>query len=101
MLVASLCTGIACFFINSYYTGRKLGYTSFMQLKDVVPYYFVAGIVSVIIYLVNYWNISAIFALISQIIMAVALLFIFCKLFKIKEFDELIKIFFSINIKVK
>ena len=39
MLVGSIVIGIISFFLNSYYTGKKLGYSSWQQLKDVAPSY--------------------------------------------------------------
>ncbi len=49
MLVASLFTGIVSFFLNSYYTGKKLQYSSWMQLKDVMPGFAVAFAAAVIV----------------------------------------------------
>lgn len=50
MLIGSIVVGVASFFINSYFTGRDLGYSSWMQLKDVTPSFCVAIVVALSIY---------------------------------------------------
>ena len=37
MLYANIVVGIASYFLNSHYSGRLLGYGSWMQIKDVAP----------------------------------------------------------------
>ena len=46
MLIGSIITGIISFFLNSYYTGKKLGYSSWMQLKDIAPSFGIALLVA-------------------------------------------------------
>ena len=50
MLVASIGTSFIAFFLNSYYSGRDLGYTSWMQLKDVAPSYGVGLVVALSVF---------------------------------------------------
>lgn len=50
MLWGVVITGIIAFFLNSYFTGRKLKYSSWMQLKDVSGSFAVSFIVAIIIY---------------------------------------------------
>ena len=54
MLVASLFTSIISFFLNSYYSGKDLGYRSWMQLKDVAPSYGVGFGVALSVYFLKY-----------------------------------------------
>ena len=37
MLIGSVVTGFFDYFVNSYYSGKKLGYSSWSQLRDIVP----------------------------------------------------------------
>ena len=50
MLVASIFTGIVSYFLNSYYTGKSLGYSSWKQLRDVAPSYGITFAIAVVVY---------------------------------------------------
>ena len=58
MLLASIVTGIICYFLNSYYTGKKLGYSFWMQIKDIAPSFGIAAVVAASVYFVKYVPIS-------------------------------------------
>lgn len=88
MLVASIGTSIICFFLNSYYTGRKLGYSSWMQLKDVAPSYGVATIVAISIYFLKYLPLSFWLILPMQIIIGIGVFFLVCEKTKLPEYIE-------------
>ena len=68
MLIASIFTGFISFFLNSYYTGKFLGYSSWMQIKDVIPSYVTALIVATPIYFLKYIPVSDYLILPIQII---------------------------------
>ncbi len=89
MLVGSILTGIISFFLNSYYTGRKLGYSSWMQIKDVAPSYGVATTIALSVWFFKYLPLSNWVILPLQIIVAVVVFFIVCKIFKIAEYEEI------------
>ena len=50
MLWGVVITGIIAFFLNSYYTGRKLKYSSWMQIKDISGSFAVSFIVAIMIF---------------------------------------------------
>lgn len=58
MLTASIFTGFIAFFLNSYYTGKLLGYSSWHQLKDVAPSYGVAFVIALTVYFLKYLPLS-------------------------------------------
>ena len=89
MLVGSILTGIISFFLNSYYTGRKLGYSSWMQIKDIAPSYGVATTIALSVWFFKYLPLSNWVILPLQIIVAVVVFFIVCKIFKIAEYEEI------------
>lgn len=89
MLVGSILTGIISFFLNSYYTGRKLGYSSWMQIKDIAPSYGVATTIALSVWFFKYLPLSNWVILPLQIIVAVIVFFIVCKIFKIAEYEEI------------
>ena len=88
MLVGSIVTGIISFFLNSYYTGKSLGYTSWMQLKDVAPSYGVAIVVALSVYFFKYLPISYWCVLPIQFMVGTGVFFLVCELTKLPEYLE-------------
>ncbi len=101
MLVGSIITGIIAFFLNSYYTGKALHYSSFMQLKDIVPSYLLATIIGCAVYFLKFLTISnyAIFAL--QIIVAASVFFIISEMLQLPEYKEITQLVKSAIVKIK
>lgn len=89
MLVGTIITGVISFFLNSYYTGRALGYTSWMQLKDIAPIYGIALIIAVSVYFLKYIILSYWIILPLQICLGAILLLIICERTKLSEYIEL------------
>lgn len=88
MLVASIFTGVIGFFLNSYYTGKKLGYSSWMQLKDVAPSYLVAFFMALAVYFFKYLPLNYWIVLPLQIIVGVSVFFLICERIKLPEYIE-------------
>ncbi len=95
MLIASIVTSIVSYFLNSYYTGLKLGYTSYMQIKDVAPDYFVAFIVALSVYFMKFLPISPWFILFIQAIIGTIVCLALCETLKLSEYTELKSIVLS------
>ena len=92
MLVASIVTGIIGFFLNSYYTGKSLGYSSWMQLKDVSASYMVACIIAVSVFFLKYLPISYWIILPLQIIVGCIVCLMVCEMIKLSEYIEIKRI---------
>lgn len=88
MLYVNLVTGLIAYFLNSYYSGKFLGYTSWMQLKDVAPSYGVAFIVALSVYFFKFLPISNWIILPMQIVVGTSVFFVVCKVSHIEEYDE-------------
>ena len=102
MLVASIVTGIISFFLNSYYTGKCLGYSSWKQLKDVIPSYVVAFVVALSIYFLKYLPVSHWVILPMQIIIGILVFFAIGESTKLSEYIEIKNIMIaSINKMLK
>lgn len=86
MLAVSVVTGMISFFLNSYYTGKSLNYTSWMQLKDVAPSYALASIVALSVYFLKYLPISYWIILPIQIVVGAIVAFTICELSKMQEY---------------
>lgn len=100
MLIGSILTGVVSFFLNSYYTGKKLGYTSWMQLKDISVSYAIAFAVALSVYFLKYLPLSNWIILPLQIIVGLIVGFLICEKTKVSEYIEIKTIFISIIKKV-
>lgn len=99
MLIGSIVTGLISFFLNSYYTGKRLGYTSRMQLRDVSSSYGVAFIVAVAVYFLKYLPLSYWAILPLQIGVGISVLLCISEYFRISEFIEIKTIIKNLNKK--
>ncbi|MBR1557306.1 MAG: lipopolysaccharide biosynthesis protein [Prevotella sp.] len=89
MLVASIGTSIIAFFLNSYYSGKNLGYTSWMQLKDVAPSYCIAIGIALPVYLLKYLPVSYWIVLPVQLISGLLLFLLINRFVKNEEYVEI------------
>jgi O-antigen/teichoic acid export membrane protein len=88
MLVCSIFTSILFFFLNSYYSGKDLGYSSWMQLKDVAPSYGVGFAIVVSVYFLKYLPLSYWIVLPIQIAVGAGVFFVVCEGAKLPEYLE-------------
>lgn len=89
MLVGTLITGIIAFFLNSYYTGKKLHYSSFMQLKDILPSYCIGGVVALAVFFFKYLPVSYWFILPIQLVVGMVVIISICELIRLDEYMEI------------
>ena len=101
MLIGSIIAGIMAFFLNSYYTGRNLGYSSWMQLKDIAPSYGLAFLIAFSVYFLKYLPISYWLILPLQIIFGVAVFFLVCESTGMEEYQEVKSMVSPIIKKIK
>lgn len=101
MLVASIVTGVICFFLNSYYTGKKLGYSSWKQLKDVAPSYSVALAIAISVYFLKYLPFSHWVVLPIQIAVGILVFFAVCETTNLNEYIEIKNIALSAINKIR
>lgn len=88
MIAGSVITGFVAFFLNSYYSGKFLNYTSWMQLKDIAPSYGLAFLIAFSVFFLKYLPISYWVVLPLQIAIGVVVFFLVCKLTKMQEYEE-------------
>ena len=92
MLWANILVGIIAFFLNSYYSGRLLGYSSWMQLRDIAPSYALAAAIALSVWFLKYLPLSYWIILPLQITIGITLFFTLCKVFEMNEYKEIIEI---------
>lgn len=88
MLMVNLVTGLISFFLNSYYSGKLIGYSSWMQLKDIAPSYCVAIIAAIPVYFLKYMPLSNWVLLPIQLLLGTTVFLLLCKLTDMKEYRE-------------
>ncbi len=88
MLVGSIIAGIISFLLNSYYTGKRLGYSSWMQIKDVAPSYGIAFLIALSVYFLKFLPLSNWVILPIQVIIGVGVFFLICETTKLPEYIE-------------
>lgn len=89
MLIGSIISGIIGFFLNTYYTGKKLGYSSWRQLRDIAPSYIIAFIVALSVYFFKYLPLSNWVILPIQLIVGTSVFFVVCEKWKLTEYVEI------------
>ena len=92
MLWANLAVGIIAYFLNSHYSGRLLGYSSWMQLRDIAPSYALAIAIALPVWFLKFLPLSYWIVLPMQIAVGATVFFACCKLFKMNEYKEIIDI---------
>ena len=85
-----LITGLISYFLNSYFSGKFLGYSSWMQLKDIAPSYGLATLIAVSVFFLKYLSITNWVILPLQIALGVSIFFLFCTKTKMPEYQEVL-----------
>lgn len=89
MLYTGFLTTVIAYFLNSYYSGKFLGYSSWMQIKDIAPSYGLATLVALSVFFLKYLPVSYWIVLPIQIIFGCAVLLCVCQMTKMEEYMEL------------
>lgn len=89
MLYVSVFTSIICYIFNSFFPGKLLGYSSWMQIKDIAPSYGLATFVALSVFFLKYIPISYWIVLPIQIFLGCAILLCVCQKTKMEEYVEL------------
>lgn len=89
MLIGVVFVDIICFFLNSFYSGKELGYSSKKQMIDVLPSYAVGCIIVLTVYFFKFLPVSNFIILPIQIIVGMSVFFLLCKFFRIEEYQDI------------
>lgn len=101
MLYVNIITMIINYFLNSYYSGKFIGYSSWMQIKDIAPSYGIAVIVASSVFFLKYLSISFWIVLPLQILVGGLSLILVCKISSLNEYNEIVEIVKTYYIKYK
>lgn len=89
MLYTSILTTIIAYFLNSYYSGKFLRYSSWMQIKDIAPSYGLAALVALSVFFLKYLPVSYWIILPIQIVFGCVVILCVCQMIKMEEYMEL------------
>lgn len=101
MLIGSIIMGIICIFLNTYYSGKKLNYSSWMQIKDIAPSYLVAFAIALSVYFMKFLPLSNFVILPLQVVTGAMVGFIVCKMLNLEEFNELMQMAKNVINRIK
>lgn len=89
MLVGSIIMGWVSFFLNSYFTGKSLNYSSFNQLKDIFPSFGIAFFIAISVYFLKYLPLSYWIVFPLQLLLGGCVFFLICIITHNSEYGEL------------
>jgi len=89
MLLGGVFTSFVAFFLNSYYSAQLIDYSTWSQLKDILPTFIVSIIVAIAMWSITLLNYSIWITLSSQCILGIILGIIIYEIIKLPEYLEL------------
>lgn len=89
MLLASIASNVIAYFLNSYYSGKLLGYSSWMQIKDIAPSYGIALLIVLSVFFLKYLPMSYWAVLPIQLVIGALVFLVVCQYTKIEEYNEM------------
>ena len=97
MLYTSIITTVIAYFLNSYYSGKFIGYSSWMQIRDFAPSYGVATLIATSIYFLRFLPITYWIILPMQVVVGISVFFIISR--KMEEYKEIKSLIKRLNIR--
>lgn len=101
MLYASIAVNIIAYFLNSYYSGKFIGYSSWEQIMDVAPSFGLALVIAISVYFFKYLPISNWLILPIQLIVGLILFVLLNEFLKSAEYLDIKSIVFSSLKKIR
>jgi len=89
MLYTNILTSIIAYFLNSFYSGKMIGYSSWMQIKDIAPSYGIAIAVFLSVYFLKYLPITDWVILPLQIVLGIMVILLLSHITKREEYIEI------------
>jgi len=87
MLIGMILISFIAYFINSYWSGRFIGYSSKEQIIDILPSFGVASLMAILVFLLNIiLPFNYVTKLIIQLVVGAAFVIIFCELTKFRDY---------------
>lgn len=101
MLVASILIGFVSLYLNSWYTGKVLGYTFWKQLRDIAPSFGIAFTIALSVYFLKYLPLSNWTILPMQVVLGALVFITACRNSGLEEYKEVTKMIKPVLNKIK
>ena len=101
MLWGSVFTGFIAYYLNAYYSGRFLNYNIWEQVKDILPSFFVAILMALVVYAMSFINLPSPLLLVILLFVGAVLVLFQCELIKLDAYIEIKNILLSFVNKMK
>jgi len=87
MLIGMIANSIIAYFLNSFYSGKLINYSTKEQLLDIMPSFLLGGLIAVIVFVLgNLLTVTYLIKLILQLITGAVLFFGYCELTKMSDY---------------
>jgi O-antigen/teichoic acid export membrane protein len=86
MLYVNLLFMIVAYFLNSHFSGKLIGYSSWMQIKDIAPSYGIAMFVALLVFFLKYLPLSNWIILPIQLAIGIISFLLICQFSNVEEF---------------
>ena len=87
MIFGMIINTLIAYYINSYWSGKMIGYSFMQQVKDILPSFILALGVGGIVFALGYIGVNSnILLLIIQIVTGISLTILICEITKFKEY---------------
>ncbi len=102
MILGMILNTMIAYYLNSYWSGKMLGYSFVQQVKDILPSFIVASVMSGTVFGLNFIGInSSLLLLAIQIITGVILTILICELINFNDYKYIKSTIFDKLIKTK
>lgn len=101
MLISSVFVGFFSFYLNARFSGPYLNYDVLNQVKDIMPSFFVALLMGLIVYFIGLIKLNPFILLPVQVLVGVVCVILICKLMRLNEYNEIKVICVNTLIKLK
>ncbi|NHZ85060.1 MAG: oligosaccharide flippase family protein [Planctomycetia bacterium] len=96
MILGMLINTIIAYFINSFWSGKFIGYSSIEQVKDIFPSFLLAFTMALIVYIIgNVIDLPNIWILVTQITVGAVLTIILAEIFRLNSYLYIKEIIFN------
>jgi len=87
MILGMIINTLIAYFLNSYWSGKLIGYSSYEQIKDILPSFLLAISVMIIVFLLgNIIHLANIWILIIQLVSGAILTIVIGEIFKLNSY---------------
>jgi len=87
MIGGMILLSLIAYYLNSYWSGRLIGYSWFEQINDILPSFIIAAIMSAVVFIEGlFFNLSPLPILIIQLITGALLTFSLCETIHFKDY---------------